>query len=195
MATIDYITDWEGRLRGRLYEQFKGKVTWTAIVQLLGRLAQDWEDAAQSVLTIISIGDSVGAQLDNLGRIVGQPRNGLDDDTYRLYLGARIIANKSNGTAEDIYRVFRALFGALGFLYIFGGTKTFVMRVLSALTSSQVAAALTFLRDSKEAGARAILEWQEFPDAEAFVFEGGTGLGFDDLSGAVGGKFISAAQA
>jgi hypothetical protein len=162
--SIDYIDNWYSRLKGRLYEQFKGLPKWDGLVRAIARQAQDWEDAAQAVLTTISIDDSAGTQLDNLGRLIGQPRVGLDDAAYRLYIKARIIANKSNGTAENIYRVFRALFSDVRFRYVYGGTKSFVMRVLSVLTPDQVVAARDFLRDSKEAGARAILEWQPVGD-------------------------------
>jgi hypothetical protein len=189
--TIDYESDWLGRLRKKMYEQFKGKTKFDLWVQTIARQFQDLEDAFQGLLTIINIDDSVGAQLDNLGRIVGQQRTGLDDTTYRLYLRARIIANKSNGTTEDLYRVFRALLGALGYKYSFGGTKSFVLRVLSSITPQQVIAATDFLHDSKEAGARAVLQWQGVPGEESghsnsqlFTFSIGPGFNVGVFAGA-----------
>lgn len=156
---IDYVDDWYRRLKGRLQEQNKGKVKIDKWVRLMAAQFQDLEDAAQSLPTIVNIDDSVGAQLDNLGRIVGQPRAVNDDASYRLYLKARIVANRSNGTAEDLYRVFRALFGALGYAIRNGGNKSFALTVLAPLTMAQQLAAISFLRDAKEAGARAILEF------------------------------------
>lgn len=156
---IDYVDDWYRRLKGRLYEQNKGKVKIDKWVRLVAAQFQDLEDAAQSLLTIVNIDDSVGAQLDNLGRIVGQPRAVNEDAGYRLYLKACIAANRSNGTAEDLYRVFRALFGALGYVIRNGGNKSFALTVLAPLTMAQRLAAISFLRDAKEAGARAILEF------------------------------------
>lgn len=156
---IDYVDDWYKRLKGRLYEQFKGKPKIDKWVRMIAAQFQDLEDAAQSLLTIVDIDGSIGAQLDNLGHIVGQPRAVNDDVGYRLYLRARIVANKSNGTSEDLYRVFRALFGALGYVVRNGGNKSFAMAVLTPLSPTQLLAAVTFLRDAKEAGARAILEY------------------------------------
>lgn len=167
MAAIDYVADWETRLLGRLYWQFRGKPNITAWVKMVARQFQDVEDVYQAILTIISIDDSVGAQLDNLGRFLGQPRAGLDDATYRLYLKARIIANKSDGTPEAIYKVFRALFGSAVSMVLTTsdvGVKAFKMYVQGILTAAQVRAGLTFLRRSKEAGARAVLEWQPAAD-------------------------------
>jgi hypothetical protein len=163
-VAIDYITDWSSRLKSRLYEQFKYKPNFVAWAEMIARQVQDLEDATQALRTIISIDDSVGPQLDNLGRIIGQVRTGIDDATYRLYLRARIAANKSNGTAENIYRVFRALFGNIGFTIRQGGNKSFALTIRTPLTAAQVAVAVSFLRDSKEAGARANLEYTTVDD-------------------------------
>lgn len=180
---IDYISDWRARLRSNVYEQFRGLPKFAAWVGMIATQAQDLEDATQALLTIISIDDSVGAQLDNLGRIIGQARAGVDDDIYRTYLRARILINKSTGTAESLYRIFRVAFaeeafGGLHYVIRNGGNKSFVLQVLGAFSSSQTAAiAVSFLREAKEAGARAILEWQDgvednpgIPTANIFRF-------------------------
>lgn len=165
--SVDYVDDWYKRLKGHIYEQFKGKTKVDQWVRLMAAQAQDLEDAAQSLLTITNIDDSSGVQLDNLGRLVGQPRVG-DDETYRLYLRARIVANKSNGTGENLYRVFSALFPSTlpkQFTIVNGGNKSFVFRFNYPLyvVQDQLAAA-TFFHDAKEAGARAIMEFQQAED-------------------------------
>ncbi len=164
-STIDLISDWKSRLRSRFYEQFKGLPKITAWSDMIAAQAQDLENAAQTLLTIISIDDSIGAQLDNLGRIIGQARVGVVDPTYQLYLRARIVANKSTGTGESIYRVFRALFGDLGYIIRNGGNKSFALLVIGILTPLQLAVALSFLREAKEAGARAVLEYTTVDDS------------------------------
>lgn len=187
VATIDYEPDWETRLLGRLYWQFRSKPRIVAWTRMIARQVQDVEDVFQAILSIVSIDDSVGAQLDNLGRFLGQPRAGLDDDTYRLYLKARIIANKSDGTPEAIYKVFRALFGPTVSMVIKTsdvGVKTFVQHVATVLTAAQVQAGLTFLRQSKEAGARAILEWQPSAAAATFTLDNGPGCDVGVFAGA-----------
>src|SRR5262249_50537515 len=131
MITVDYISDWASRLRTRLYTQFRNKTTWNAwIDNVLAPQFQDLEDAAQTLLGIVDIDNSQGAQLDVLGRIVGRQRNGDDDPTYRLHLKATIAANKSSGDPESLYTVFHALLGDIGFVittsYI--GVKAFVLK-------------------------------------------------------------------
>ena len=185
MSQIDYIDDWASRLRSRLFTQFRGKTTWNAWCdEVLGPQFQDLEDAAQTLLTLLDIDDSDGVQLDTIGRVVGQPRNGVDDPTYRLYLSARILANKSTGTVEDIFKVMRALFGQDETLptYQGGWVKQFSIKIGAVLTRAEALIAADFLGDSKEAGARGILEWIETAPASMFQFDGTaspTGLGFD----------------
>lgn len=167
MTTIDFISDWASRLRGRLYTQFRNKVTWEKWVTLLARQAQDLENAGQTLFSLLDIDNSEGVQLDTIGRIVGQERLGFDDVGYRLLLRARIISNKSTGTTEDLYKVFRALFGS-GMAYIPGIVKQFVLRITTVLTPLQAAIGVQFLGDAEEAGARGILEWQEFSNDSMF---------------------------
>lgn len=169
-TTIDYVSDWAARLRSRLYEQYHSTVTWNQWVDnVLGPQFQDLEDAGQSLLTLPSIDDSVGAQLDVIGRIVGQSRLGFDDPTYRMLLKARVLSNRSTGTTEDIYKVMLALFGA-GMIYVPGITKQFSLRITSVLTVVQAVIGASFLGTSKEAGARGVFEWQEAVDASMFAF-------------------------
>ena len=185
MAQLDYIDDWAVRLRSRLYTQWRHASSWQAWCDdVLGPQCQDLEDAAQTLLTILDINASEGVNLDNIGRIVGQPRNGVDDSTYRLYLSARVLANKSAGTVDDLFKIMRVLFGLSSTQprYESGWSKQFVIKIGAVLTRAQALIAAEFLGDAKEAGARGILEWKESAAASMFQFDGTaspTGLGFD----------------
>lgn len=186
--TVDYVSDWAVRLKTRLYTQFRNAVTWQEFCDLLGAASDDIELAAQSLFSLPDIDDSSGAQLDLIGRIIGQPRIGSDDATYRIYLKARVLANKSCGTSEDIYGILRALYGeSSGFLVRYSGTKTFEAIIETAIDRSDAFIGLSFLRDSKESGARGLLRWQESADSAVFTFD--SGPGFDV------GKFAAALQA
>lgn len=169
-VTVDYVSDWKSRLRSRLYTQFRNKTTWEQWLTLLARQFQDLEDSAQTMFTLLDIDNSSGTQLDTIGRIVGQPRLGSSDTTYRLYLKARIKANSSSGTPEEIYGVMKTLF-SLGMKYIPGITKQFVLRFTSPITAPNRLIAENFLHASKEAAARAIIEYEEYVDASMFYTE------------------------
>lgn len=206
---IDFVEDWQARLRGRLYTQFADKPNFLAVVDAFAAQVQEIEGALQALARLPSI-DPVtddatdpqywvgrAAQLDVIGLVVGQVRGSDDDATYRLRLRARIRANRSSGTVADLFAVMRALFGvSTPVAYVRGGIAEFVLRVGAVLTAAEAAVATGFLTDSKAAGVRAILEWQPVPDSLAFCFDGGDGLGFgDDMDPSVGGEFIDAIEA
>jgi len=71
--------------------------------------------------TSLDLDSAIGAQLDALGEIVGAsrtvgftPSNGvspvLDDDTYTLYIKAKIAQNQWDGTPTSLYYIWLTLF-------------------------------------------------------------------------------------
>lgn len=183
---INYISDWRARLRARLYLQFKDKPRFQQFADLIAAQAQDLEDAFQSLFTIASIDDSEGAQLEVLGRRVGQTNLGWEDASYQLFLKARVLINKSYGSIEQLYAILRQAIGDIGYKITYGGTgtKQFLVQVDAPITSIQAAAALLFVTDSKDAGARGVLQWGEFPPSEGFRFDVGPGFDVGKLSDA-----------
>lgn len=68
---------------------------------------QDFEDMAFDVLTGTALGGAVGAQLDEWGDIVGEARGELtNDEDYRPFVRARILANTLEGTIPELVRLF-----------------------------------------------------------------------------------------
>ena len=53
-----------------------------------------------------------GKQLDGLGDLVDQPRNGMSDSEYELFITAKIAQDYSTGTIEDLVFLVRLLFKA-----------------------------------------------------------------------------------
>jgi hypothetical protein len=97
---------------GNVLQQFKGKAKLEALLRLLADQVQAHEDALHEIPAEgIVIDVAVGAQLDGIGSIVGQPRNGQNDVTYRLFIKAKVLVNTSGGTIEDIVEVFDLLTG------------------------------------------------------------------------------------
>lgn len=69
-----------------LMTQWRDKPITVGLLKSYLENVQIVEDNLQSISTMTSIADSEGVQLDNLGRIVGQPRK-VVDGTYGLYFG------------------------------------------------------------------------------------------------------------
>jgi len=187
--TIDYESDWQSRLRARIYWQFKGKPKIQAWVDMVARQFQDIEDALQTLLTLPSIDDSAGAQLDLIGRLLGQARGGVDDDTYRGYLRAAILVERSSGTGESIYKIFTLLLAPALPMQIRAGDigRSFALLIADTLTQAQVVIGKDFLRRSKTAGTRGNLEYTLVADANVLRFDvTGQGFGSTTLGGAEG---------
>src|SRR5687768_3990656 len=75
------------------------------LLAVLATPFQSLESALQQLLTERSIDTAIGAQLDVIGRVVGQKRNGMSDDDYRRYCRARIATNRANGTVENLITI------------------------------------------------------------------------------------------
>jgi hypothetical protein len=154
------------------------KPRFMALLESFVASAQALEVALQAVLNESSIETAVGAQLDQLGAVVGQPRKGLDDATYRVLIKAKILVNKSSGTIPDLIAIFVAC-AASSPVVKDGGNATVVVSLLQhAEDADLIPFFLAFLRDAKSAGVRAILEWIEVEPEEAFRYD--TGPGYDD---------------
>lgn len=75
------------------------------ICSALAELQGAEDDTAALRQEVLSIPDAIGAQLDIIGRIVGEPRGGRSDASYRLALRVRVQANKSNGRIEELIAI------------------------------------------------------------------------------------------
>lgn len=104
------ITEHEVQALARLVEQFKSKTNLRKLVGTLAGRAQGVEDVLYAIEVQTILDNATDAQLDMLGRIVGEPRGtSADDAEYRQRIQARIRLNQSSGTTKDIYAVFRLL--------------------------------------------------------------------------------------
>lgn len=182
-SVVDLITDHADLARDRLAEQFKNQPQLAALLDTLNLQVQDIENALWQLLTERGMTTAVGAQLDVLGRIVGQPRQGQSDETYRLYLKARVLLNLSSGSTEDIYGIFHALVSTSTTLEVRPQyPATFVLRLGGeAFTPEQIDLLVVFLRSGKAGGVRAILQW--YATAPVFRFDSGPGFDQGHLAG------------
>jgi hypothetical protein len=111
MPGITYQPDHQGEAESRLLVQFDDAVKLHALVRALVKPLQALELAALQVRDAFDVDTAVGLQLDVVGWLVGEDRQGKGDVAYRAYVKARILANASKGRPRDIYRIVRALIG------------------------------------------------------------------------------------
>lgn len=125
--------------------------------------ANDLEIAMQQVLTLRSVDNARGAQLDVLGRIVGRARQGIaDDEVYRRLVRAQISANKSDGLIEDILTIARLVVNDPDATMVLRneGIATYTLSVEGIALSDEIAGVLMeLLLKATSAAVRVILEY------------------------------------
>lgn len=151
------------------------------LVATLATPFQSIENMLQQLLTERSIDTAVGAQLDVIGKIVGQPRNGLSDDDYRRYCRARIAVNNSNGVTENLITVTDLIVYDDDAYYEIDnqGIATVVLRIQNLSITEELAdIIISFLQDTVSAGVRVILEYFETTPGNTFKWDT-AGRGWD----------------
>jgi hypothetical protein len=146
----------------------------TLLLRAIVGSVQTLEDAFQQLLTERGVDTAVGAQLDVLGRIVGQERAGMLDDDYRRLVRARISVNRSKGTIADVISVADLIVDdVLASLVVDNqGMAALVLRVEDQpLTDAVAELLIPMLRNTVSAGVRIILEWSPQPVANWLVLD------------------------
>jgi hypothetical protein len=138
---------------------------------------------------------AVGVQLDTLGRIVGQTRQGLADAAYRLFIVGRIFVNKADGRWPEFFE----LLDILGYTETMAGYEYWPAAFELASTSVDYPTqAGDLLFDMKPAGV--VLHWVNTGYADTDVFKCSSQLGVDEtdadegtenLIGTTGGRLPS----
>lgn len=75
------------------------------LIRCFVEIIQEREDLYQAMLVAFLVDSAIGVQLDMIGKLVGQGRNGMVDDDYRRYIKARITVNKSDGLIEELITI------------------------------------------------------------------------------------------
>lgn len=169
------------------------------LLSIFAKPAQRLENAMIQLLTLRTTETATGAQLDVLGRIVGQARQGLVDDVYRLYIQARIATNRATGKREELIRVARLIVNDLAsIVYIEDQPPAAVFIRIDdvAVTSDTMAALVIFMKQVAALGVRVIVQSNSNAPSVAFKFSGGTaGPGFDNTASPGSGGALSDVRA
>jgi hypothetical protein len=85
----------------KVISQYRGKPKFLLRLACYLNQIQHAEDQLALIHEAFRPDTAVGFRLDWIGRKVGQPRVGASDDVFRLYIKARIAANRSQGKIQD----------------------------------------------------------------------------------------------
>ena len=96
------IPDHVARALSLLIEEFKRSSRLNAMVKVMVEQAQEIEYVGSDLLSSRSLFTAGGAQLDGIGEIVGEERQGRNDTDYRTAILFRIYINVSNAEPETL---------------------------------------------------------------------------------------------
>jgi hypothetical protein len=166
---IVHVTDHYARAYARLMEALKGKPKFAGLLAVVSAEIQVLEDALWDLYTKRLL-LATDAQLDNVGNIVGESRDGDLDADYLLRIQARIKVNKSSGTPEDLYAVLRSLIPGGKQQLINWGNATLTIIVSNFNVSDAMALKLlSFLVKARVGGVRVNLEYLSL-DTDEYAF-------------------------
>lgn len=101
--------DYIGVAQSRLTSIFPEKPLITALTGAMVSQLYDIELVADQLKNERWIDTAIGKQLDGCGEIVGEKRQGRNDDDYRDAINFRIFVNTSNATPDDLMQGLRFL--------------------------------------------------------------------------------------
>lgn len=117
MSDLVHITTHADDAVAEVIGQYQGRPRFEAVLRALVRQFQDIEDAVWDVYFQTVIDNASDAELDLIGRVVGQKRNGSPDPDYRVFLKARIKTNRSDGKAATLISIATLLLGDVTIAY------------------------------------------------------------------------------
>lgn len=109
---LTQVTDYVDQGLARFIDQYREKPRLAAFAASFLNRTQERENATWDVIQKRLLPNATGVQLDVLGKLVGQSRDGQADDTYRLYINVRIIINRSHGRRPAVMTILQMLEGA-----------------------------------------------------------------------------------
>ena len=150
---------------------------------------QDFWNAGLQIEQQLDLENAIGINLDLKGALVDEPRQGLDDDTYRRRIRARIAVHRSTSTVEDLLRIADLIIfedDAEYFIQTQGG-GTVYFRVDGVAVATELATvAHQFLQQAAGVAVRVIFQYNTAPPSGRFRFDVGPGFGIGRLDSQIG---------
>jgi hypothetical protein len=111
VAELEHVTDHEEQAYGLFIDQFAEKPRLAALLASYTQEIQELEDAIWAVRVGRFLDNAEGAQLDVIGKLVGEPREGRADNIYKILINGKIRTNWSLGRPKDVIETMRLVQG------------------------------------------------------------------------------------
>jgi photosystem II stability/assembly factor-like uncharacterized protein len=188
--TLTEKTTHAAEAKAKLVEQFRGKPGFEGLLDSYLEQIQELEGVFFDLLSIVTDPDSqTGAQLDLIGRIIGEDRKGKTDAVYLQAIKARRIINRASGTVDEIRLMLSQIVDNLAEIEEYY-PASFVARLSDAYTGDTEELA-RLLAEIRAAGISCRLETTGENDADTFQFASGDTEEADESAGFGGYRWIA----
>lgn len=170
--TIEQITDYETRAPALLTDRYRKPAIMAILRSWMAEL-QEVENVFWALLTERSVANAVGAQLDVLGNILGQPREGRSDEIYRAWVSARVLVLRSSGQAEQLIAIAKRLLPTVPIYLEEYYPLAMMMRAEAAIPATMGAQVAKLLSAAKGGGVALQFEWFATGPFEPFTLAPG----------------------
>lgn len=154
--SIVHITDHQQRAVDELCTELKkeGALDLSELMRAFTQEIQTVEDLVQDIIVQVVVDTAIGVQLDTIGELVRQNREGLSDEDYRPVIKIRIRANRGNGHINTITSVLQALTGADSVRYQQIGTAAYFLEFFTdaVVDPTLIAISIAIMNDMRPAG-------------------------------------------
>lgn len=164
----------------KLLGQYKDATDLRALFSLLLTQVQTIENDAADVIKGISVTTAANYQLDIIGAIVGEPRQGRTDAQYRPRILSRIGINISNGHPDEVLEIMTATNGGKPFTLQEYQPAAFELH--GDIDPAQLNDVLGVLRELRPAGVQAYVTYALPSPSITFRYDGPDGTGYDSTA-------------
>lgn len=126
------------------------------VLKTIGLQLQELEDMYWAMYHAFDGDTAVGDQLDILGRLVGEKRQGRVDDDFRAAVKVRILVNISNGTIPELLKISETMVPTASVLIAEVAPMTIQVN-FSTLTGTTLRTVFQILRKAKAGGVRLLV--------------------------------------
>lgn len=197
MTELTLNTDRSGDALKKIAMQFKSKEHFEEFLKAYLIQDQELENVFYDVFLLRMLGYAAGAQVDVLGRIVGETRQSRNDTDYLAAIRARIRLNRQNAKIEDILYALSLVLGGKYQLTRIGNLNGVVrlMDALDAATDPSPEAFDAALQKARVAGSRLDFQYSRQDEDHTLkwssgdAFESAPNTGFGNDAGTTGGKW------
>ena len=162
------VIDQQAAALDRLLSFLSDSTQLQALMSALLAPAAELENSFQQMINLRTLALAEGSQLDDIGALFLFPRSGRNDDTYRLWLSARLLALRSAGRGDDLIQIVQLLDKLATSIDVFSLVPSTAIVEVEGLTID-ASTLVEILRSAKGAGIRLDLVWSD-PGLEPLIF-------------------------